>query len=296
MTYAFEEIDPSLPVAPYAARRALDRAGVRVSAAAWKALPLAVKREIASLGAELQVDARRVRQVLARAKVRCETVAPRKDPRVDGVPARLCRELGFEVEPSIWRALSPLDRYALARIATRAPRERIERAYNEIVLVPEPAPPLSTHLSSRGEVHMVDVGAKATTERRAVAEARVTMDPATAARLRDGKASKGDVLATARIAGIQGAKKTPELIPLCHAVALTKVEILLTIEPRGVVVRATAEATDRTGVEMEAMVAASTAALTVYDMLKGVDRGMSFEVRLLEKSGGRSGLWTRRAP
>ena len=141
---------------------------------------------------------------------------------------------------------------------------------------------------------MVDVGAKEATARRAVAEARVTMQPETAQRLREGRADKGDVLATARIAGIQAAKKTPDLIPLCHAIALTRVEVELTIEPEAVLVRATAEARDRTGVEMEAMVAASVAALTVYDMLKGVDRGMSFDVRLLEKSGGRSGLWTAR--
>ena len=141
---------------------------------------------------------------------------------------------------------------------------------------------------------MVDVGAKEATARRAEAEARVTMQPETAQRLREGRADKGDVLATARIAGIQAAKKTPDLIPLCHAIALTRVAVELTIEPEAVLVRATAEARDRTGVEMEAMVAASVAALTVYDMLKGVDRGMSFDVRLLEKSGGRSGLWTAR--
>jgi cyclic pyranopterin phosphate synthase len=138
---------------------------------------------------------------------------------------------------------------------------------------------------------MVDVGEKEVTARRAVAEARVTMHADTAARLGAGGAGKGDVLATARIAGIQAAKRTPELIPLCHAVALTRVEVDLAIDHAGVRIRATAEARDRTGVEMEALVAASAAALTVYDMLKGVDRGMSFDVRLLEKAGGRSGHW-----
>jgi len=152
-------------------------------------------------------------------------------------------------------------------------------------------PVVSTHVNRRGEVHMVDVGAKPKTLRRAVAKAHVTMRPATAAKLRAGEAPKGDVLATARIAGIQAAKRTPELVPLCHAVALTRVEIDVEVEVAGVTILAVAEALDRTGVEMEAMVAASAAALTVYDMLKGVDRGMTFAVTLLEKSGGRSGTW-----
>jgi cyclic pyranopterin phosphate synthase len=157
-----------------------------------------------------------------------------------------------------------------------------------------PEEPL-THLSSRGEAHMVDVGQKGETLRRAVARARVRMLAATLERLRSGNAPKGDVLAAARIAGIQAAKRTPELIPLCHTVRLTRVTVELRLDARGVSVEAAAEAIDRTGVEMEALVAASTAALTIYDMLKGIDRGMTIEIELQEKTGGTSGAWTREA-
>jgi cyclic pyranopterin phosphate synthase len=150
-----------------------------------------------------------------------------------------------------------------------------------------------THLDAKGQAHMVDVGAKDTTARQAIAAARVRMARATFARLEAGDTPKGDVLATARIAGIQAAKRTSELIPLCHAIALTKVTVDVALEGGEAVITATAQARDRTGVEMEALVAASTAALTLYDMLKAVDRGMSFEVALLAKDGGRTGRWTR---
>lgn len=159
----------------------------------------------------------------------------------------------------------------------------------------KPLPPL-THVDARGEARMVDVGAKDVTARRASARARLTMAAATVDRLRRGDVPKGDVLATARIAGIQAAKSTPSLIPLCHAIALTKVTVDLTVTPTGVDVLATAEARDRTGVEMEAMVAASVAALTLYDMLKAIDRAITFEVALLEKHGGKSGSFTRARP
>lgn len=153
---------------------------------------------------------------------------------------------------------------------------------------------LSTHLTARGEVHMVDVGAKETTSRRAIARARVSMAKATFDRLRRGDTPKGDVLATVRLAGIQGAKRTPELIPLCHVIALTKITIDVTLEGGGATILATTEARDRTGVEMEALVAASTAALALYDMLKGIDRGMTIAVELVRKEGGKSGVWDRK--
>jgi cyclic pyranopterin monophosphate synthase len=151
--------------------------------------------------------------------------------------------------------------------------------------------PLSTHLADDGSARMVDVGAKEVTLRRARARARVQMSPETFARLSAGDTPKGDVLAAARIAGIQGAKKTSELIPLCHAIQITKVEIEIGLAGGVATVDATAEARDRTGVEMEAMVAASTAALTLYDMLKGIDRGITFDVALIEKTGGKTGDW-----
>lgn len=150
-----------------------------------------------------------------------------------------------------------------------------------------------THITREGHAHMVDVGAKDVTSRRAVARARVRMNEETFRRLAAGETPKGDVLASARIAGIQAAKRTSELIPLCHMVALTRVEVAISLEDGAAVIDASAEARDRTGVEMEAMVAATTAALTLYDMLKAIDRSMSFDVSLLEKEGGRSGRWQR---
>jgi cyclic pyranopterin monophosphate synthase len=150
-----------------------------------------------------------------------------------------------------------------------------------------------THLTGDGHAHMVDVGAKDVTARQATARARVRMSKETFLKLASGDTPKGDVLAAARIAGIQASKLTPQLIPLCHAVQLTRVEVSIRLEGGIAIVDATAEARDRTGVEMEAMVAASTAALTLYDMLKAVDRSMSFDVCLIEKAGGRSGHWTR---
>jgi cyclic pyranopterin phosphate synthase len=143
---------------------------------------------------------------------------------------------------------------------------------------------------------MVDVTRKPETARRAVATATVRMRPETAQKIARQEAPKGEVLATARIAGIMAAKQTPELIPLCHAIALTRVTVDIEVDVPGarVVITATAEAFDRTGVEMEAMVAASIASLTIYDMLKGTDREMVVsEVKLLEKSGGRSGHFRR---
>lgn len=143
---------------------------------------------------------------------------------------------------------------------------------------------------------MVDVADKPPTNRVAVAEAVVRMKPSTLRMAAGGRAKKGDVLAAARLAGIQAAKRTPELIPLCHAIALTsvKVDLRANVAQGRLTIVATAAATDRTGVEMEALVAASIAALTVYDMLKAVERGITIQrVRLLSKDGGRSGRWKR---
>ncbi len=149
-----------------------------------------------------------------------------------------------------------------------------------------------SHLNERGEARMVDVSEKAVTSRTAVAEGFVAMAPATLDTILDGKAPKGDVLATARLAGIMGAKKTSELIPLCHPLPLTQVTLDFTPsrEPSGVRVEATAKVEGKTGVEMEALTAVTVACLTLYDMCKAVDRAMSFSgIRLVEKTGGRSG-------
>jgi cyclic pyranopterin monophosphate synthase len=149
-----------------------------------------------------------------------------------------------------------------------------------------------THLGAGGEAHMVDVGGKAETERTAIAEGVVTMLPATLDMILAGNAKKGDVLGTARIAGIMAAKKTHELIPLCHPLLLTKIAV--DIEPDealpGLRVRALARVRGKTGVEMEALTAASVACLTIYDMAKAIDRGMVISaIRLIEKTGGKSG-------
>lgn len=143
---------------------------------------------------------------------------------------------------------------------------------------------------------MIDVGAKPRTERVAVARGFVAMAPATLARLRRGEVEKGDVLAAARLAGVMAAKKTPDLVPLCHPIALSGVDVAAEAAAGGVEVTATVRTVDRTGVEMEALAAVTAACLTVYDMLKRYERGMRIEaVELLRKSGGRSGDWRRPA-
>lgn len=149
-----------------------------------------------------------------------------------------------------------------------------------------------THLDETGAAHMVDVGFKPATRRRAVAGGRISMTRAALDAIRDGNAPKGDVLSSARIAGIMAAKRTADLIPLCHPIALTQVTVEFLWETDGIAVRAATETTGPTGVEMEALTAASVALLTLYDMAKALDRAMTLgEIRLLEKSGGRSGDW-----
>ncbi|QIB35690.1 cyclic pyranopterin monophosphate synthase MoaC [Ancylobacter pratisalsi] len=154
--------------------------------------------------------------------------------------------------------------------------------------------PTLSHIDASGAANMVDVADKAITDRIAVAEGRVVMEPSTLALIESGNAKKGDVIGTARLAGIMAAKRTHELIPLCHALLLSKVAV--EIEPDaalpGLRVRATVRTSGQTGVEMEALTAVSLACLTIYDMAKAVDRGMRIEaIQLIEKAGGRSGHW-----
>jgi cyclic pyranopterin phosphate synthase len=158
-----------------------------------------------------------------------------------------------------------------------------------------------THFNESGRARMVDISAKGSTERLATAQAKVFLLPETLEKIQRGKIAKGDVLAVAQVAGVIGAKKTPDLIPMCHPILLTSVDISFKEEPQpnpegrcSITITATAKTTGPTGVEMEAMTAASVAALTIYDMCKAVDRGMSFgEVCLLSKLGGKSGLYTK---
>ncbi|UVT17321.1 MAG: cyclic pyranopterin monophosphate synthase MoaC [Nitrospira sp.] len=159
-----------------------------------------------------------------------------------------------------------------------------------------------THFNESGRARMVDVGAKDSSERLATAQARVFLLPETLEKIQRGKIQKGDVLSVAQVAGVMGAKRTPDLIPMCHPILLTSVDIAFNEElqpdPQGrcsITITATAKTTGPTGVEMEAMTAATVAALTIYDMCKSVDRAMSFsEVCLLSKSGGKSGAYIRR--
>src|SRR5512135_64031 len=168
---------------------------------------------------------------------------------------------------------------------------------------PKPAPRAVrrrlTHVDRSGRPRMVDVGGKPMTERRAVAEAFVAMSPETLSLVIDGSTPKGDVLGVAELAGVMGGKRTSDLIPLCHPIALTSLVVTATPDRSagGLRVRAEAATTGQTGVEMEALTAASIAALTAYDMVKGVERGVEIRtVHLVEKSGGRSGEWRRPAP
>ena len=153
-----------------------------------------------------------------------------------------------------------------------------------------------THFNAQGQAHMVDVGEKNLTHRIAIAEGRITMQPRTLEKILQGDHKKGDVLGIARIAGIMAAKKTADLIPLCHPLALTKVDIALTphLETASVHCQVSVETRGQTGVEMEALTAVNITLLTIYDMCKAIDKGMSMEsIRLLLKSGGKSGEWTR---
>jgi cyclic pyranopterin monophosphate synthase len=157
----------------------------------------------------------------------------------------------------------------------------------------EPQPQLS-HLDEEGRIRMVDVGAKPVTTRAAEASGFVQMAESTVAAVRDRRTPKGDPLETARLAGIMAAKRTGELIPLCHPLALTHADVRITLEEDGARITAIASTSAQTGVEMEALTAVSVAALTIYDMLKAIDRGMVIgEIRLERKSGGRSGEWKR---
>jgi cyclic pyranopterin phosphate synthase len=292
--YDFDEADGPLSLLPTAARRALDLAGVKLSLEGWRSLSTEDRKALVTAGAVAAIDPEVVKSLAAGASPPPSGISPVGDPNPNDPPAELLEALGQDQQLSAekWASLSPLDRYALSKVGRRGPCARLNRAYAEIVRSG------LSHLTEAGEAHMVGVGGKTATARRAVATARVIMQRGTLARLIAGNAPKGDVLATARIAGIQAAKRTWELIPLCHPIALTGIEIdikpIENGEPASVLVRVTADAFDRTGVEMEALVAASTAALTIYDMLKGIDRWMTItDVRLEEKSGGRSGSLRR---
>jgi cyclic pyranopterin phosphate synthase len=290
--YTFDGVDAELELVPLAARRALDHAGVKLSLEDWRALPLERRRELAQAGSQRAVDLERVRRALGASAGK--PIPASGDPDAAAIPAPVVEAFGemYPISLAVWLALSPLDRYALAKVAARGNPERLRAAHAEIV----GQSAVSTHLAPSGGARMVGITDKAPSLRRALAESRVTLGAAAFERLATGNTPKGDVLGTARIAGLMAAKRTSELVPLCHPIALTRLDVRLELEPVAQVVRiiAEVEAFDRTGVEMEAMTAVSVAALTVYDMLKGVDRGIELgPTRLLEKSGGRTGEFRR---
>jgi molybdenum cofactor biosynthesis protein MoaC len=295
--FSFDRAGTNLDLVPLAARRALDRAGCKLSLAGWRGLPLILRRELVSLGGEPQVSVERVQAIVAGATPSAESVPPIAELSAEAPSPEVVevyRAWG-RLSAAIWSQLTPLARYALAKVALSHDGERAEAAYKEIVGFSQ----VSTHLTARGDVQMVNVAAKPDTLRRAEAESRVQMSRAAFELLAANAAPKGDVLGTARLAGIMAAKKTSELIPLCHALALTHVAVELSLEPEAHVVqiRTSVETLGKTGVEMEALVAASTAALTVYDMLKGSDRAMQIgPTRLVFKSGGASGDYSNATP
>ncbi len=286
--YAFEEIDDDLGLMPLSARRAADAAGLRPSLAAWRGLPRDDRMRLCRLGEAATVDVAGVAAVLSRLEPAVDRVAPAAEPSAETPPETLLAALGPEqpLSAAVWSALSPLERYALVKVARRGASPRLSLAYRELVGVSAQA----SHLDASGAARMVSVSPKAETLRRAVASSQVTMNAEAYARLRNADAPKGDVLGTARIAGIMAAKRTAELVPLCHPLPLTRVDVKLELTPAtsSVSVQAAVETVGRTGVEMEALTAASVAALTVYDMLKAFDRTMTIgPTRLEEKSGGR---------
>lgn len=292
--YRFDEVDERLELLPMAARRALDHAGLRLSREGWASLPLDARRRLVAAGSEREVDVPAVGRECQGARPPAEPTEVLADPPSAVVPDALAASLGPSrpLTAPVWSALSVLDRFALVKAASRGRPERLASVYDEVV----GQTAASTHLDARGAARMVDVGEKPATARRAVSRSEVRMSKAAFERLSAVDTQKGDVIGTARIAGIMAAKRTPDLIPLCHPIALSKVTVDFGLDEVSCTVRivATVEAVDRTGVEMEALVAASVAGLTIYDMLKSVDRGMVLgPTELLEKSGGRSGRYTR---
>jgi cyclic pyranopterin phosphate synthase len=288
--YQFEAIGPELELLPLAARRALDLSGVKLQLKAWQGLPLATRQALVELGSADQVEATEVKKLVEAADPATTEMEPLTDPSAEEVPApvRLAYSEHHPVELKTWAALSVLGRYAILKIADKARPERVAASYAEIIGVGA----VLTHIGAHGEARMVDVSGKPVTHRVAKAESAVSMSEAAFEKLVRGNAPKGDVLATARIAGIMAAKRTSELIPLCHPIGLSSVRVELELDDIGhrVVITATAEVTASTGVEMEALVAASTAALTIYDMLKAADRAMVIgPTRLVAKRGGASG-------
>jgi molybdenum cofactor biosynthesis protein MoaC len=287
--YGFDGVDERLDLVPLAARRALDRAGLKLSLDGWRSLSLEARRAIVQAGSGSVVDITPVTASAQRAQPPPQRIEPIHDPPADAPPSEL-RAAGTEslaAAAQTWATLSPLDRYALAKVAAQGRPELLQAACDEIM----GAGAGSTHLNPAGEVHMASVAQRDPTLRRAVAESRISMNTDALVRFQSADAPKGNVGATARIAGILAAKRTAELIPLCHSVHLTQVDVDLAVDQRAGAVRVVAEveAFARTSVETHALLAASAAALVIYDMLKAFDRAMQVgPTRIIALSGGRT--------
>lgn len=292
--FRFDGVDDGFDLLPLSARRALDLAGRKLSLEGFRSLPVTERRRLAELGEGDTVDVARVVALVAAGIPAAAVVPVVPDPSPvapdDDVIAAFRAER--PIPPGSWSALSPLERYALAKVARGKNSARLEQAYAEII----GQSAFSSHVAPQGGVRMVGVGGKEPSRRRAEAESRVSMNAEAFERASRADAPKGDVLGTARVAAIMAAKRTSELIPLCHPLSLTKVDVQLSLDAatRTINVAVVVECFDRTGVEMEALTAASVAALTVYDMLKAFDRSMEIgPTRLTQKSGGRSGDYAR---
>jgi cyclic pyranopterin phosphate synthase len=291
--YAFDGIDASLELIPLAARRALDALGQKLSLDGFLSLPLQQRIELTNAGSGDEVDLVAAHGAIAAATPPAIPIASLMEPPPSAPPdaVRVAFGPGQPLHEKVWQQLSPLDRYVLAKVTEKNRRPRVSAAYAEII----GAQAVSTHIRPQGGVHMVRVSKKETTERRAVAESWITMSPAAFMNLRSAASPKGDVLSTARLAGIMATKRTSDLIPLCHPLALEHAEVDFEEHPSESKLRVTCavEVSARTGVEMEALMGATIATLTIYDMLKSLDRTMHIgPTRLLEKSGGRSGTFS----
>jgi len=292
--FRFDGVDAAFDLLPLAARRALDHAGRKLSLEGFRSLSRSEREELVELGSRSEIDGERVSAIALGASPPAQSMQPSGDPAAAAPADDLLAVLGDArpIPAGTWSALSPLERYALAKVARSKNVERLEQAYAEII----GQSAFSSHVAPEGGVRMVGVAGKQPSLRRAEAQSRVSMNSEAFERVSHHSAPKGDVLGTARVAAVMAAKRTSELIPLCHPLSLTKVDVALTLDvaTRAVDIGVVVECFDRTGVEMEALTAASVAALTVYDMLKAFDRGMEIgPTRLTQKSGGRSGDYAR---
>lgn len=290
--YDFDGIDSTLPLLPMAARRALDQIGAKLSLEGFLSLPLEKRQKLAHAGSDVHVDETEARAAILGASPPAAPCAPVREPSQTAPSEQVQAAFGSArpIPDKVWQALSPLDRYTLTKVSVKARPDRLSGAYAEII----GRSAVSTHIRPQGGVHMVSIKEKPVTHRRALAECWVKMSAEALSRLLASDGPKGDVLSTARLAGIMATKRTSDLIPLCHPLALEHAEIDFYPDEASQRVRVTCQVTveARTGVEMEAMVGANIAALTIYDMLKSIDRGMEIgPARLLEKSGGRSGTF-----